>query len=89
MDIWEKLISDPEAGPRTRSPLAFGVLGIGLSFLFFNTVITGDLQVSRYSQVPIHFSDHPITFVLSCIMALFGAVWGLVNSRKRYLMHDE
>lgn len=90
MRVWQKLISDPDAGPRAQSPMAFGAIGLGLSFLLINTFITGSLQISkRGDDRYIHFADHPKTFVLSCLMMIAGAVWAFAIARKRYLMHDD
>lgn len=90
MSVWNKLTTDPEAGTRIRSPLAFGALGLGLSFFFLHTLITGAVRTSKAGDgAYIHFADHPKIFVLICIMALVGAVWAFANARNQYLMNDK
>ena len=90
MNLWEKLITDPELGPRSGSPLVRAVFGLGLLFFECHTLFTGAIQINRHDpRVYIHFSDHPKTFVLTCIAVGIGALWALSSARKRYLMHDE
>lgn len=90
MSFWKKLITDPDAGPGIRSPLAFGLTGLGLSFFILNTLITGAVRVSKSADgVYIHFSDHPKTYVLTCIIASAGAVWAFREALNRYQMHDK
>ena len=89
MNFWEKLIEDPEMGPRTGSPLARVAIGLGLLLFDMHILITGAIQEGKGANAThIHYSDHPKTFTLTVIMVTLGAVWGLVTARQRYLMHD-
>ena len=88
MNFWEKLVNDPECGPRSSSPLASAVFGLVLLFFDVNTLVTGAVRVSKTGNgIYIHYSDHPTAFILTCILTTLGAVWGFMNARKRYLMH--
>ncbi len=90
MNFWEKLVNDPECGPRSSAPLARAAFGLGLLFLDVHTLATGTIRVQKTGNgVYIHFSDHPTAFVLTCILTTLGAIWGLTTARKRYLMHHD
>jgi len=90
MNFFEKLINDPERGPRTGSPLARAALGLGLMFFDLHTVATGAIRTSKAGNgTYIQFSDHPQAFVLTCIGAAVAALWALTSARKRYLLHDD
>lgn len=90
MNFWEKLVNDPECGPRSGSPLARAALGLGFLFFALYTIVTGAIRISKAGNgTYIHFSDHPNIFILTCILAMLVAVWGLTNARKRYLMHEK
>jgi hypothetical protein len=88
MTFWEKIINDPERGPRILSPLAYAVIGFGLLFFDLHIFVTGAIRIGKgRNGTYIHFSDHPTAFALTCILATLGTVWGLSNARKRYRMH--
>lgn len=90
MNVWEKLVNNPEV-VRTRagSPLARALLGLGLSLFVVYTLVTGAIRVGKAGDgTYIHFSDHPVAFALTCIGAALAALWMLRDARKRYRMHD-
>jgi len=90
MNFLEKMISNPDYGSRAGAPIVS--LAFGLAFLFFASQVlsTGSIRLSKAGAGRfIHFSDHPITFVLVCVLAAAGGILGLLNARQRYLMHDE
>lgn len=91
MNFWEKLISNPEV---TRapigSPLVRALLGLGLLFFAVHTVVTDAIRISRAGDgIYLHFSDHPKTFVVTCIGSALAALWALRDARKRYRMHEK
>jgi hypothetical protein len=90
VNFWQKLINDPEYGPRTGSPLARAALGLGLLFFATHTFITDSIRISKAGDgVYIHFADHPKTFVVTIVGTVLVAAWALANARKRYLMHRD
>jgi hypothetical protein len=90
MNFLEKMISNPDYGPRTGAPLARLAFGLGLLFFDLFTLSTGSIRISKAGAGTfIHYSDHPLTFVLTCSLAAVGGIWGIFNARKRYLMHAE
>ena len=90
VNVWEKLITDPEYGPRAHSPLAHAALGLCCLYFALYTCITDSIRLSKAGNgVYIHFADHPVVFVASVVGALLGAAWGLSSARKRYRMHRD
>lgn len=90
MNIFEKLVQDPECGPRSRSPIVRALLGLLFLFEFFLTMLHGAIRVSKAGNGEyIHFSDHPKTYVLICILSFGTGVLLLLNARTRYLMHGD
>jgi hypothetical protein len=90
VNFLDKLISDPECGPRIRSPLVYAACGLGLLFFALHACFTDSIRISKAGDgIYIHFSDHPKTFVVTVVgEALLGA-WVLATARKRYLMHAD
>jgi hypothetical protein len=90
MTIWEKLITSPDCGPRTGSPLARAAFGLCALFFAIHTAFTGAIPMNKSRPVSyIYFADHPIVVSLICIAALVSAAWGLADARERYCMHDQ
>ena len=87
MTVWEKLITSPDCGPRTGSPLARAALGLCALYFALHTVSTGAIRLHKSNPTYIHFADHPIVVSLTCIAALVAAAWGLADARARYRMH--
>ena len=89
MSIWEKLITSPDYGPRTVSPLvraAFGLLALNFAL---HTIYCGAIGLNKSAPYRyIYFADHPIVVTLLCICALMSAAWGLADARAGYLVHD-
>jgi len=90
VNFLEKLVNDPECGPRTGSPLARAALGAGSLFFAFHTFITDSIRLRKTGDgIYIHFADHPKTFIATIVGAAVVGVWGLTNARRRYRMHGE
>lgn len=90
MTIWEKLVTSPDWGPRTGSPLARAALGLCALYFALHTIFTGAIRLNKSGPIfYIHFADHPIVVSLTCIAALVAAAWGLADARARYRMHDQ
>jgi hypothetical protein len=88
MNIWEKLITSPDCGPRTGSPLARAALGLCALYFALHTIFTGAISMNKSRPILyIHFADHPIVVSVTCIAALVAAAWGLADARARYCMH--
>jgi len=89
MSIWEKLITSPDLGPRTGSPLVRAALGLLALNFALHTIYYGAVALNKSAPYRyIYFADHPIVVSLLCICALLAAAWGLTDARARYLMHD-
>ena len=90
MNLWEKLTYDPDMGPRIRSPLPAGILGLGLIFSTLRSIVHDTMPIGRGPNPEvIHFEDHPKMFVLICVVYLIlgsGALW---YSRRQFLRHRE
>jgi hypothetical protein len=90
MNFWEKMVKDPEQGPRSRAPIVATVAGLALLFIDLHTIFTGTLKVGKgVNATYIHFSDHPKTFVFSCISLTLMALAALSFARGRYRMHRD
>jgi hypothetical protein len=90
MTVWEKLITSPDWGPRTGSPLARAALGLGALFFALHTISTGAIRLLKAGPIYyIYFADHPVVVSLTCIAALVSAAWGLADARARYRMHGQ
>jgi len=89
MTVWEKLITSPDWGPRTGSPLVRAALGLWALDFALHTISYGAIGLNKSAPYRyIYFADHPIVVSLLCICALVAAAWGLADARARYLMHD-
>ena len=89
MNFWEKLLNDPERGPRINSPLARAAMGLGLLFFCLHSLITGAMKVSKAGDgMYIHFSDHPKLFVMTCVGTAIVGIWMLVDAHRRYRRHE-
>jgi hypothetical protein len=61
MTVWEKLITSPDWGPRTGSPLARAALGLCALYFALHTIFTGAIRMNKAAPIfYIHFADHPI-----------------------------
>jgi hypothetical protein len=90
MNVWEKLVNDPELGKPNRSPLACAVIGLGLSVLDMAALRTGAFQFGKYNNVEyLRFSDHPALFLMLLASLAAGAAWAFRTAHKRYLMHGD
>ena len=88
MNFWQKMITDPDQGPRAHSPIVLAL--IGLAFLIFdlNAIFNGSLKLGKGVNASyIHFSDHPKTFIFACLCLSLIALATLSFARDRYLMH--
>jgi len=89
MNFLEKMISNPDYGPRTGAPVVRLALGVALLYFDFCALSFGSIRMGKASGTFIHYSDHPLTFILICGLAALGGILGLLDARNRYLMHPD
>jgi hypothetical protein len=88
MTLWEKLTSDPDRGPRIRSPLPAGIAGVMLIFITLRSIVEDRWQLGKGPNPRvIHFEDHPKTFILACVAYLLLGAGALWYARRQFLRH--
>ena len=90
MTLFEKLITNPDGGSRMRSPLVMAVVAIALLFSIPYEIVTDSIQTGKSSnRTLIHFSDHPMLFILWIIFTFVLAILLLREAYKRYLRNND
>lgn len=88
MTLWEKLTNDPDCGPRIRSPLPAGIIGLGLMITTIQSVFNGAIPIGRGADSSaLLWSERPEAFALFCIVNLVLAFGTLRYSRNQFLGH--
>lgn len=79
MNLWGKLSTPSELGPRISAPLPTGLFGAGMMYFTLWSIVNDTIRLGKGpSSELIHFEDHPIAFLLSCAIFLTfacGCLW--------------
>ena len=88
MEFFRKLFSSPHDRGVFDSPAVYFFVGGGLSIYSLAGIFTGKMNVGRYSENIIYYSDSPVFFIL-CILAFLGmGVGALYFGCRRWQQHE-
>ena len=71
--MWTRLVSSPDGW--RRSPAIRLLVGLALGALALGGLLTGEVNVGRYSRRIIRYADHPAWFLFSALSLLAIGVW--------------
>lgn len=86
--FWSKLFTSPTDHGFMDTPFIFYLLGTGFCGFALNGLITGVLDVGRYSENIIHYDDGPGFFMFAAFsmfgLGLFTFYWGWRKWRQHH-----
>lgn len=87
--FWGKLFDSPTGKGFRGSPFIFLALGGALMFYALIGLLSGEMDVGRYSENVVRYSENPGWF-LFCVVGFFGLGAGMVWwGRRLFGMHDD
>jgi len=90
MTEFEKLITNPDGGSPMRSPFVMALVGVAIIIGAFYGIATDSIQLSKAGNgAVIHFSEHPVVFVLAILFALVLAGLLFCQVYKRYVRNSQ